>query len=345
MTTISTGNDQPAVPGTPDGVMPLVESIPLAAQAIVDAKTIVMACHVNPDGDALGSMLGLAIALKSLGKELTVISADGVPEIYRYLPSLDLVQTTSDKDDFDLAIVLDSGDLNRVGANIVPIVRRASKMIDIDHHASGVFGDIHVLAVSSASTSEIVYDLLVHMGLTITPEIATCLFTGVITDTGSFRFQNVTPSTFRIAANLIEEGAPPAFISENVFDNRSLAATQLLGAALSNLQHTPDVKVIWTVVRNDDFVRFGATDQDTEGIVNFVRGVRGADVGVLFREVVDGSLRTSLRSRETVNVAEIAQRFGGGGHKMAAGCTLPPPLEKSVKTLIDAVLESMSGGA
>jgi len=324
---------------TADGVLPLTQSIPMAARAIHEAKSIVMACHVNPDGDALGSMLGLALALRPLGKDLTVISADGIPEIYRFMPGLDLVQTTSDRDTFDLAVVLDSGDLARVGKQIVPIVQRASKMIDIDHHASGVFGDIHVLATSSASTSEIVYDLLVHMDLPITPEIATCLFTGVITDTGSFRFQNVTPPTFRIAADLIEYGAPPSHISENVFDNRSLAATQLLGAALSNIRYTPDEKIIWAVVKNEDFVRFGATDQDTEGIVNFVRGVRGADVGILFREVADGSVRISLRSREHVNVAEIAKQFGGGGHKMASGCSMPPPLADAEKAVVDAVVK------
>lgn len=327
-----------------DGVMPLAHSIPLASQAIREARSIVMACHVNPDGDALGSMLGLALALEPLGKDLTIISADGIPEIYRFLPRVDLVRTTSDTEAFDLAIVLDSGDLKRVGAETVPIVRRAAKMIDIDHHASGVFGDIAVLATSSASTSEIVYDLLIHMGLPITPEIAICLFTGVITDTGSFRFQNVTPPTFRIAADLIEYGAPPAFVSENVFDNRSLAATRLLGAALSTLRYTPDEKVIWAVVKNEDFERFGGTDQDTEGIVNFVRGVRGADVGVLFRELPDGSVRTSLRSREHVNVAEIAQQFGGGGHKMAAGCTLPGPLAAAERTLIEAVVKATASG-
>jgi phosphoesterase RecJ-like protein len=180
------------------------------------------------------------------------------------------------------------------------------------------------------------------MQLPITPEIATCLFTGVITDTGSFRFQNVTPPTFRIAADLIEHGAPPAHVSENVFDNRSLAATQLLGAALADLRYTPDEKVIWAVVKNEDFVRFGATDQDTEGIVNFVRGVRGADVGILFRELPDGSVRTSLRSREHVNVAVIAQQFGGGGHRMASGCTLPPPLATSEKALVDAVVKALA---
>jgi phosphoesterase RecJ-like protein len=330
--------------------LPLSLTIPQAAEAIRAAKTIVMACHVNPDGDALGSMLGLTLALTPLGKSLTPLSQDGVPEIYRFLPGADLVQTDTPIPDFDLAIVLDSGDLSRVGSRVQPLIARARQVIDIDHHvAAGAFGDIRVLDSQAASTSEIVYALVQAMGLSISPEIATCLFTGVITDTGSFRFQNVTPNTFRVAADLLEAGAPPAHVSENVFDNRTFAATRLLGHALSSLAETLDGRLIWAHITAQDFTALGATDEDTEGVVNYVRGVRGADAGVLFREMapVNGELpkiRVSLRSRETVNVAEIAQRFGGGGHRMAAGCTLTLPLSEAEQTVISALQAALSAG-
>jgi bifunctional oligoribonuclease and PAP phosphatase NrnA len=320
---------------------PLAQSILLAVDAIRAANTIVTACHVNPDGDALGSMLGLALGLAVMGKSLTILSADGVPDIYRFLPGVDAVRTSTNIPGFDLAIVLDSGDLSRVGATVVPAIRRARRLIDIDHHTTGAFGDIQVLAATSASTAEIVYELLIALDLEITADIATCLFTGIITDTGSFRFHNVTPGTFRIAAHLIEDGAPPATISENVFDNRSLAATQILGAALSSLGHSADGRIVWATITNDDFVRFHATDEDTEGVVNFARYVRGAHVGVLFREMPDGSARISLRSRESVNVGVIAQEFGGGGHRMAAGCTMPAPLAEAQRKIIDAVERGM----
>ena len=242
--------------------------------------------------------------------------------------------------------MLDSGDLSRVGSHVQPLIARARRVVDIDHHVlSGAFGDIQVLHAQAASTSEIVYALLEALGLPITPDVATCLFTGVITDTGSFRFQNVTPNTFHVAAALLNAGAPPACISENVFENRTFAATKLLGHALSSLSQTPDGRVIWAHITAEDFVALGATDEDTEGVVNYVRGVRGAEVGVFFREMADGKIRVSLRSRDTVNVAEIAQQFGGGGHRMAAGCTLHVPLAEAEQLLVGAVRAALSASS
>ncbi len=324
-------------------VLPLSESLPQAVVAIHAAQTIVCACHVNPDGDALGSMLGLAHGLAPLGKSLTLLSQDGVPDIYRFLPGADQIQRATDLTSFDLAIVLDSGDLSRVGPSVLPVIQTARRMMDVDHHVTtSAFGDIRVLDATAASTSEIVYALLSAARLPITLDAATCLFTGLITDTGSFRFQNVTPNTFRVAAALLEAGAPPASISEQVFDNRTFAATRLLGCALSSLSQTSDGRIVWAHVRTQDFASVGAADEDTEGMVNYARGVRGADVGLLFREMADGTIRISLRSRETVNVAEIAGRFGGGGHRMAAGCTLALPLAEAERTIIDAVLAALA---
>jgi len=321
----------------------LTQPLSEAAAAIGESRSIVLACHVNPDGDALGSLLGLALALIPLGKDLVCLSQDGVPDILRFLPGTEMVVTTTDIPAFDLALVVDSGELARVGEAVQPLVARARRVVDIDHHVTaGAFGDIRVLDAQAASTSEIVYALLQTLGTPITPDIATCLFTGVITDTGSFRFQNVTPNTLRVAAKLLEAGAPPAHISENVFENRTFAATRLLGSALSALSQTPDGQVIWTHITAQDFRTLGATDQDTEGVVNYVRGVRGAEVGILFREMETGKIRVSLRSRESVNVAEIAARFGGGGHRMASGCTVDAPLAEAEQAVVRAVQEALT---
>lgn len=312
-----------------------------AAQAIRESQTIVLACHVNPDGDAIGSLLGLALALMPLGKTVTCLSEDGVPDILAFLPGAAMVQQSTDTAAFDLALVVDSGDLPRVGASVQPLIGRARRVADIDHHVTaGAFGDIRVLNSRAASTAEIVYALLQTMGVPITADIATCLFTGIITDTGSFRFQNVTPNTLRVAAELLEAGAPPAHISENVFDNRTFVATRLLGVALAAMQQTPDGKIVWTHVTATDFQSLGAKDADTEGIVSYVRGVRGADAGILFREMADGQIRVSLRSREGLDVSQIAARFGGGGHRMASGCTLPGPLAAAEQIVLAAVLEA-----
>lgn len=325
--------------GESDG---LARPLSQAAAAIGESRSIVLACHVNPDGDALGSMLGLALALIPLGKDLVCLSQDGVPDILRFLPGADMVVQTTDVPAFDLALVVDSGELARVGETVKPLVARARRVVDIDHHVTaGAFGDIRVLDAHAASTAEIVYALLQTLGVSMTPDIATCLFTGVITDTGSFRFQNVTPNTLRVAAKLLEAGAPPAHISENVFENRTFAATRLLGSALSALAQTPDGQIIWTHITAQDFRTLGATDQDTEGVVNYVRGVRGAEVGILFREMETGKIRVSLRSRESVNVAEIAARFGGGGHRMASGCTLDGPLADAEQAVVTAVQEAL----
>ncbi len=314
-----------------------------AAQAIRDSHTIVLACHVNPDGDALGSLLGLALALLPLGKTVTCLSEDGVPDILTFLPGSDMVQQSTDTSAFDLALVVDSGDLPRVGATVQPIIGRARRVVDIDHHATaGAFGDIRVLNSRAASTAEIVYALLQTLGVPVTTDIATCLFTGIITDTGSFRFQNVTPNTLRVAAELLEAGAPPAHISENVFENRTFAATRLLGKALAAMSQTPDGKIVWTHVTAADFQTLGAKDADTEGIVSYVRGVRGADAGILFREMSDGQIRVSLRSREGLDVSQIAARFGGGGHRMASGCTLNVPLAEAESALVQAAQSALS---
>lgn len=321
---------------------PLKNTLHEAVQAIRHAQTIVMACHVNPDGDALGSMLGLAIGLAPLGKSLIVLSQDGVPDIYQFLPNSAAVQSSTNIPEFDLAIVLDSGELSRVGDIVCAAVKRARLVIDIDHHAvAGSFGDVQVIDAAAASTSEIVYELLCEMELPVTRECATCLFTGITTDTGSFRYQNVTPRTLRIAADLLEKNAPVAEISENVFENKTFTATRMLGTALASLAATDDGRIVWARITAQDFARLNATDEDTEGIVSPVRGVRGADVGILFREMAaeDGppAVRISLRSREGIDVALVAQQFGGGGHRMAAGCTVNASLAEAERVIVDAV--------
>lgn len=329
----------------------LVDALPQVADAIRQAQTIVMACHVSPDGDALGSMLGLALGLRPLGKDLTLLAQDGVPDIYQFLPGKDAVQTSTARDGFDLALVLDSGDLARVGERIVPTIGRARRVIDIDHHAvAGAFGDVQLIDTQAASTSEIVYALLRFLNLPITSDVAACLFTGITTDTGSFRYQNVSPSTLRIAADLAEAGAPVADISEHVFENKTYTATKILGHALASLSRTDDGRIVWARITARDFSDLQATDEDTEGVIGPVRGVCGADVGLLFREMTPENnatpaVRTSLRSREGVNVALIAQRFGGGGHRMAAGCTLHLPLAEAERVIVDAVRDILPPAA
>ncbi len=303
-----------------------------AAAAIDAAHRIVLAGHVNPDGDTLGCVLALAHVLRNAGKDVTAISTDGVPDIYRWMPGADQIVTGTERRDFDLAIVCDAGALERIGRNVVPAIESAPRLIDIDHHvADGVFGDIRILDVTAAATAELVWLLIFALGKLwgrdVTDKaVAECLMTGLITDTGSFRFLNVTPRTFLLAARLQRLGALPAPITELVFENRSYASVKLLGRAVESMQCTDDGRVAWAHVRAQDFADLDATDADTEGIVNHIRAVNGVQVGILFREVPGKKVRISLRARDGADVNRIANVFGGGGHKLAAGCSAEPPL-------------------
>jgi phosphoesterase RecJ-like protein len=300
-----------------------------------------MAAHINPDGDTLGSMLALGLALTALGKDVTLLSADGVPPIYSFLPGAVRIVARTERRDFDLAIGLDAGDLARVGVS-ADALQAAARLIDIDHHVTaGQFGDVRLLDSAASATAEIIYDLLVALDAPMTADIATNLLTGVITDTGSFRYRSVTPRTLLIAADLVQAGAVPDVIAERVFDNKPFAAQKILGRALENMRRTEDGRVVWTYVSQADFAVTGATDVLTEGIVSDIRGVRGADMALFLRETPSGRFRVSLRSREPFDVSRIAAAFGGGGHRLAAGCTIDGPLASAEVRLVDAAVRHM----
>jgi bifunctional oligoribonuclease and PAP phosphatase NrnA len=313
----------------------------IAAQSAFEkARSIVLACHVNPDGDALGSMLALLLGLTKRypDKYIEAVSHDGVPDIYEFLPAAGQIKSRASAETFDLAIALDSGDVKRTGDQVFPVFAKSLSRMDIDHHVGdGAFGDVRLLDSKAAATAEIVFDLLGHLGINIDTDIATCLLTGVITDTGSFRFMNVTPRTLRTAATLIEAGATPSLIAERVFDNRTFPGTKLLGLCLSTLQICSSGHITYASVKHEHFAETDTLDQDTEGFINFVRSIRGSEVAILFREFELGTVRISLRSTERVDVARIANQFNGGGHKMAAGCTYYGALVDAQAAILEAV--------
>lgn len=314
------------------------EIIDAAVAAIGEARDVLLACHINPDGDTLGSMIALGLGLEEhLGKTVTLLSADGVPAIYDFLPAVDRIAPATERRDFDLAIVLDAGDLTRVG-RAREAAESAPLLIDIDHHVTAnAFGDIRLLDATAAATGEIVYDLLAALGVPLTRPLAEALLCALLTDTGSFRFLNVTPRTLRIAAEMVAAGASPDRIAEQVFENKPFAAQKLLGRALDSMRRSPDGRIAWTHITQADFAETGGTDQDTEGIVSAVRAVRGTDVALFLREMPSGRLRVSLRSRDPFDVSQVAQRFGGGGHRLASGCTLDGPLAEAEARLVAEV--------
>lgn len=301
-----------------------------------------LAGHVNPDGDSLGSMLALTLALRSLGKDAVPLSHHSVPEIYRWLPGQEGIAPSTDRRDFDMAVVLDTGSLDRVGEGPRPAIASAASSLCIDHHvAEGRFGDLRLTNTRVAATGELVYRLLKVLGVPMNTDISNCLMCAIVTDTGGFRFANTTASAFRTAGALMRHGACPAAVSELVFERRSLASLKLLGRALDSLQVSEDGLIAWARITAEDYQNLGATDEDTEGIVSHVRAVRGTRVGVLFREVPGKKVRISLRGRGAVDLNAVAAQFGGGGHRLAAGCTHDPPLLAAETDVLSAVRRAL----
>jgi phosphoesterase RecJ-like protein len=319
-----------------------------AMQALCGAQRIALAGHVNPDGDTLGCILALAHVLKGMDKDVTVLSVDGVPDIYLWLPGAEWVQTGTERRDFEVAVVCDAGTLERIGSSLRPVMESAPCLIDIDHHvADGPFGQIRILDATAAATAELIWKLIRTMQRACgkplaTKAVAECLMTGLITDTGSFRFMNVTPQTFELAARLERLGALPAPIAELVFENRTYASVKLLGRALDSLQVSPDGQVAWAHVTAQDFADLDAIDAETEGIVNHVRAINGVQVGILFREVPGKKVRVSMRARDGADVNKVAHVFGGGGHKLAAGCSIEPPLADVERVVVAETLRQLS---
>jgi phosphoesterase RecJ-like protein len=307
-----------------------------AAAEIRRASKILLACHVRPDADALGSLLGLMLGLEALGKEVHAVSQDGVPPVYRFLPHWERVRATAEGR-WDLGIGLDADGSDRLGSAEAAILAQPV-VIDLDHHSGpDQYGQVRVVDPTAAATGELVYHLLAELGVAVTEEIAVCLLAAILTDTGSFRYGNVTSETFQIASALAAAGAHPAPIFDAIYGSRSFVGARLLGRLLDGIERSPDGRVVWAALSQQDFRELQATPDDAEGFVDQIRMVSGSDAALFFREEPDGEVRVSLRSRGAVNVARVAEEFGGGGHAPAAGCSLLLPLPEAVRRVVEAV--------
>jgi phosphoesterase RecJ-like protein len=312
-----------------------------AVTAIQQANRVLIACHVHPDGDALGSLLALGLGCHRLGKEVILLSPDGVPATYRFLPQWQRVVTAA-SGPVDLAIGVDADGSDRLGSAEAAVLA-APLVIDIDHHTGpDPFGDVRLVDPTAAATGELVLALLDALSVSLDQEMAVCLLAAILTDTGSFRFSNVTPRTLEIAARLVAAGARPGPIYEAVYERKPPGALRIAGRALAALQTELGGALAWTALSRADFAAAGADDEDTDGIVSALQAAEGARVALLFREQVNGEVRVSLRSRDGTSVAAVAALFGGGGHAAAAGCTVPGPLSEAVARLLAATLTRMT---
>jgi phosphoesterase RecJ-like protein len=296
-----------------------------ALAAISEAPRIALACHLGPDGDALGSLLALTIALRKAGHE-TIASWGSdpfaVPPHYTYLPSLELLSPPSSFPATpDLMITFDAGSMERLGS-LEPNARAAHQLVVIDHHVSNDhFGTINLIDGEAAASAVIAFELLKRMSLPLTKDIASCLYTGIVTDTGRFQYKNTTPEVHRITAELIAAGAPHVEITQTIYNTHPVGYLRLAATALEKLQVREDAALVWTWVTTEDLDRAQVGLEDIEALIDLVRTADVADVAVVLKQQADGRYRVSMRSKGAADVGSVATRFGGGGHALAAGFT------------------------
>jgi len=312
------------------------------ARVLRTAPDALIVCHVAPDGDCLGAALGLALACAQLGVRAVVGSADGVPDAYRHLPGSDAILTAPPDHRFSVGVAMECSAIERAGV-FAGALARCGTLVNIDHHLSNTgYGNIVYEDPSAAAVGEQIFDIIRATGATLTREIAQCLLTALVTDTGRFSFPNTTPRTLRLAAELVEAGGSVPAVVEHVYETRSAASLRLMGRALNHLTLSADGRVAWTVVTPEMLQEAGALAEETAGIVGLLRQIRGVKVALLF-EVTPSGIRVGIRSRDAVRSNVIAERFGGGGHKGAAGFTAPGPLEEVVaRTLAEVERELAS---
>lgn len=291
------------------------------ASELRSAKTVLLSVHKNPDGDALGSQLALMHALDGMGKKVFVHNLDPVPEVYRFLPGAERITSGPELTGrFDAVVVLDA-DPPRTG--LFDISVPADILINIDHHITNPSAWPHTwLDAAAAATGEMIYALLQELTVPIDRAIALCLYTSIFTDTGSFRYSNTSAKSMRIAAAMIEAGADPWLVTENVYESFAFRRLKLLGMVLSGIELSSDGKAAWVVVTEELFRQNNATAEDTDNFINFVRSTKGVEVAVLFRQTAGRQYKISLRSKGRIDLSGVAQSLGGGGHKNAAGATV-----------------------
>ena len=293
-----------------------------AAAALRAADSIVTMGHIGPDGDSLGSMLAIAGAAANAGKKAYATFGEPfvVGKQFRYLDTGALVPPLDVPNDLDVAVVVDTSVAGRLGSAL-PIVQRAKTVIVIDHHLSrdGDLGDILVIDSSAAAAAQVVYRLLTELGWEITTEIATALYTGIVTDTGRFQYGATSAEVHQITAKLLEAGVVPPIVGQHVYEESPFPYLHVAGAVLGRAQLDEDVRLVWSVLLRDDLAREQLKYEDADGLIDLIRVAEESDVACLLREIGDNKFKGSLRSRGRVDVSQIAGRFGGGGHRNAAG--------------------------
>ena len=331
-----------SAPGSSSESRPANRIEPIQIKQILDVlrqgERFLVCSHSRPDGDAVGSMLALGALIEQMGKHADLVTADRIPNIYRALPGAEDIRTAQlIHGPYNAVILLECDSLERTRLSGL----EQFFLVNIDHHATGCeFANLNWIDREAASVGELVYRLAKAAGATITPQMATCLYTTVLTDTGGFCYGSMQASTFCLARELVLAGADPVRIAQEVYFSTPASRLLLLGTALGNLKR--EGRLAWLWVTHHDMVRTCAADEDCEGIVNFALHVSGVEAAVFLRELPERRIRLGLRSKGQVNVAAIAERLGGGGHESAAGCTLEGPLDRALDEILALLRPSVA---
>jgi phosphoesterase RecJ-like protein len=299
---------------------------------------LLLTTHVHPDGDAVSSLLAFGFLCHRLEREAVLAMADPIPERLRFLPGASTVVHLNEHSlprKYEAVVILDSGGRNRIGC-VEDYIASAAKLVNIDHHISNnQFGEINLVHLDASATSQIVFDIFAAFGLTPTPEEATCIYAGILTDTGRFRFSNTTSRTFEVAARLTELGADPTYITDQIYFELPVDDVHAMRRALATLEIFGDGRVGVLLLSEENPM------EDSDALVDLVLSIQGVEVALLFCEMNDGRIRVSLRSKHAVNVGELAARFGGGGHFKAAGLRMRGTMQNARDRLLPAALEAV----
>lgn len=315
-----------------------------AVRLVRGAAEVVLACHVHPDGDALGSMLGLGLALRAAGVPVVASfsGGPGVPPTYELLPGRDLLRHPSELPARPAVMVtLDTSSRERLG-DVEPLLDRAGAVLVVDHHAQGDgFGTHHLVDPSVAATAVLAEELVTRLGVQLDPDIAACLYTGLITDTGSFKYAATTAATHRLAARLLATGFRHDLIARRIWDTNPFGYVRLLGRALSRAELEPagvsGLGLVWTATTAAELTEHQLTLAEIEGVIDMLRTTDTAEVAAICKEDLDGTFKVSLRSKGQIDVGAICAGLGGGGHRFAAGFTSRNSLAETMATLKSAL--------
>jgi phosphoesterase RecJ-like protein len=317
-----------------------------AVQFIRSQDDFVVVSHVNPDGDAISSTCAVGWLLDRLGKSYVLVNEDVVPPKFDYLAYQSKI-ATADSDVYAQAskgaiISVDCADFSRIGAPSHQFPA-GIPMLNIDHHPTNDhFGTASLIQPTAAATCEILFELIQAFGFSLDREIANTLYTGLMTDTGGFRYANTTPGVMQIAADLLAAGAQGAVLSEKLLESMTYSQLDLLRRSLNQLQFSEDRRLAWMVITTEDIQETHAVNSDLEGLVNYARNVEGVEVGVLFKQVNEETYKLSMRSAGLVDVAKVAKMHGGGGHHRAAGVTMQGNLADIQARLFATLTEELN---